>query len=121
MAVKNHGVSEELVEAMFAQIAAFFALPTPEKHKILANKDFRGYTPMKVCPPFSRHPFFSLKWSSLDVEEGGVLILWFLQVGSRRLHPLFHRSPKMFCSVRDVPADCPYVSNFSSENRTFFW
>lgn len=45
--IKEHGVSEQLVEEMFAQNAAFFALPTQEKEKILANKDFRGYTPMK--------------------------------------------------------------------------
>lgn len=47
-AVKEHGVSEELIQAMFAQNRAFFALPEAQKMKIKANKDFRGYTPMKV-------------------------------------------------------------------------
>ena len=54
MAVNNHGVSELLVEEMFAQNSKFFALPTKEKRKILADKNFRGYTPMKVLPKVSR-------------------------------------------------------------------
>ena len=47
-AVKNHGVDEKLADAIFAQNRAFFALPEEEKLKILSDKNFRGFTPMKV-------------------------------------------------------------------------
>lgn len=36
------------MDAAFAQNKAFFALPTEEKLKIASDKNFRGYTPMKV-------------------------------------------------------------------------
>ncbi|MAM00129.1 isopenicillin N synthase family dioxygenase [Hydrocarboniclastica marina] len=47
--VRNHGVSQEMIDAVFLQTQAFFKLPTAEKERInkalsLAN---RGYEPLK--------------------------------------------------------------------------
>ena len=47
-AVRGHGVKDQLVAEVFAQNRAFFALPLAEKRKIIADKNFRGYTPMHV-------------------------------------------------------------------------
>ena len=48
IAVKGHGVDEDLIAEVFRQNKAFFDPPVEEKTKILADDNFRGYTPMKV-------------------------------------------------------------------------
>jgi isopenicillin N synthase-like dioxygenase len=47
--IKNHGVSEELVRAVFAEAAAFFALPPEQKDEInkARSKANRGYEPLQ--------------------------------------------------------------------------
>ncbi|GAB2225347.1 hypothetical protein Droror1_Dr00006139 [Drosera rotundifolia] len=42
----NHGISQELMDEVFAQSKKFFNLPTDEKMKVLKNKISRGYTPL---------------------------------------------------------------------------
>ncbi|CAL5218902.1 g645 [Coccomyxa viridis] len=44
--VANHGVDEALVENVFQENKDFFTLPEPEKRRILADENNRGYTPM---------------------------------------------------------------------------
>jgi isopenicillin N synthase-like dioxygenase len=44
--VSHHGVPEELVAAAFDANRRLFALPVGEKLKLLADKNYRGYTPM---------------------------------------------------------------------------
>lgn len=41
-------MDEDLIAEVFRQNKAFFDLPVEEKTKILADDNFRGYTPMKV-------------------------------------------------------------------------
>ena len=51
--VKNHGIRDEHLEAVFSDIKAFFDLPLEEKVKIHMGKSqiFRGYTPIALWPP----------------------------------------------------------------------
>ncbi|CAM9195486.1 unnamed protein product, partial [Discosporangium mesarthrocarpum] len=42
----NHGVTEELMKAVFDQSKAFFSLPLEDKRLVLADKNNRGFTPM---------------------------------------------------------------------------
>lgn len=42
----DHGISQELMDEVFAQSKKFFDLPTSEKMKLLRNEKNRGYTPM---------------------------------------------------------------------------
>ncbi|KAL3532523.1 hypothetical protein ACH5RR_006044 [Cinchona calisaya] len=44
--VVNHGISQELMDEVFAQSKRFFSLPHKEKMKILRNEKHRGYTPV---------------------------------------------------------------------------
>ena len=41
-------MDEDLIAEVFRQNKAFFDLSVEEKSKIAADKNFRGYTPMKV-------------------------------------------------------------------------
>ncbi|GAA0151920.1 oxidoreductase [Lithospermum erythrorhizon] len=41
----NHGISQELMDEVFAQSKRFFNLPMEEKMKLLRNEKHRGYTP----------------------------------------------------------------------------
>jgi isopenicillin N synthase-like dioxygenase len=47
--VKNHGVSEQLVDDVFAEAAAFFALPAEQKAQVdkANSKANRGYEPLQ--------------------------------------------------------------------------
>ena len=47
--IKNHGVSEALVDDVFAEAAAFFALPTAQKAEVdkAKSKANRGYEPLQ--------------------------------------------------------------------------
>ncbi len=45
--VRNHGVSNELRSAAFTSSRQFFSLPLDEKMQSLADKNNRGYTPMR--------------------------------------------------------------------------
>ncbi len=42
----NHGISEELMEEVFAQSRNFFRLPLDQKMKLLRNEKHRGFTPL---------------------------------------------------------------------------
>ena len=53
-AVKNHGVSEELLGAMFDRSQAFFALPMEDKMGIHINSHNRGYTRVRSLLPAAR-------------------------------------------------------------------
>ncbi|XP_039164746.1 2-oxoglutarate-Fe(II) type oxidoreductase hxnY isoform X2 [Eucalyptus grandis] len=44
--VINHGISQDLMEEVFAQSRRFFGLPLSEKMKLLRNEQYRGYTPL---------------------------------------------------------------------------
>ena len=44
--VRDHGVPKELIDAAFDANRRLFALPVEEKMKLLADGNFRGYTPM---------------------------------------------------------------------------
>ncbi|XP_022749861.1 2-oxoglutarate-Fe(II) type oxidoreductase-like [Durio zibethinus] len=44
--VVNHGISQELMDEVFAQSKNFFHLPLNEKMKVLRNEKHRGYTPV---------------------------------------------------------------------------
>ncbi|XP_076951045.1 azadirone synthase LFS-like isoform X2 [Bidens hawaiensis] len=44
--VTNHGISQELMDQVFAQSKNFFDLPLDEKMKLLRNEKHRGYTPV---------------------------------------------------------------------------
>jgi isopenicillin N synthase-like dioxygenase len=44
--LKNHGVSDRLVERTFAAVADFFALPLDTKLALLADQGFTGYIPV---------------------------------------------------------------------------
>ncbi|KAG8045936.1 hypothetical protein GUJ93_ZPchr0008g12133 [Zizania palustris] len=44
--VVDHGISQELMDAVFAQSKKFFDLPIIEKMKLLRNEKNRGYTPV---------------------------------------------------------------------------
>jgi isopenicillin N synthase-like dioxygenase len=44
--VANHGVPQELVDSVFAQVARFHARPLEEKLKLKINRDNIGYLPM---------------------------------------------------------------------------
>lgn len=47
LAVKNHGVDEDLQAELFEQCGNFFNLPLEEKMQILVDKNNRGYTAYK--------------------------------------------------------------------------
>lgn len=42
----DHGISQELMDDVFAQSKKFFDLPINEKMKLLRDEKNRGYTPM---------------------------------------------------------------------------
>ncbi|KAK7358377.1 hypothetical protein VNO77_00304 [Canavalia gladiata] len=42
----NHGISQDLVDEVFAQSKKLFTLPLQEKMKLLRNDKHRGYTPL---------------------------------------------------------------------------
>ncbi|TYZ57896.1 hypothetical protein PybrP1_010500 [[Pythium] brassicae (nom. inval.)] len=42
----NHGISQELIAQVYAEMAHFFHQPASEKQKVLANEYMRGYTLM---------------------------------------------------------------------------
>ncbi|KAI6703220.1 hypothetical protein NL676_012356 [Syzygium grande] len=44
--VINHGISQELMEEVFAKSRQFFGLPLTEKMKLLRNAKNRGYSPL---------------------------------------------------------------------------
>src|SRR5450755_2071840 len=44
--LKNHGVSDRLVERTFAAVEDFFALPLDNKLALLADQGFTGYIPL---------------------------------------------------------------------------
>lgn len=58
--IKNHGVSQELIDQAYAAAKKFFALPTEEKNKLnieLSGQTLRGYIPMygeNVDPDFTK-------------------------------------------------------------------
>jgi len=45
--VKNHGVPQDLIDAVFEQTAAFHAEPLEEKLKVKVNSSNQGYLPMR--------------------------------------------------------------------------
>jgi isopenicillin N synthase-like dioxygenase len=44
--VVNHGISEEVMDKVFAQSRRMFGLPLSEKMRLLRNEKHRGYTPV---------------------------------------------------------------------------
>lgn len=42
----DHGISQELMDDVFAQSKKFFDLPINEKMELLRDEKNRGYTPM---------------------------------------------------------------------------
>lgn len=42
----NHGIPQELLAQVYAEMANFFHQPASEKQKVLANEYMRGYTLM---------------------------------------------------------------------------
>lgn len=45
--IRNHGISQELIDRMFSTTAQFHALPLDQKLAIQIDKDQTGYLPMK--------------------------------------------------------------------------
>jgi isopenicillin N synthase-like dioxygenase len=43
--VTNHGIQDELLEAVFGESKKFFELPLEEKMLLQRNSGHRGYTP----------------------------------------------------------------------------
>jgi len=71
--IKGHGVDQGLIDAAFAQSAAFYNRPAEEKQRTLATPDwYRGWIPMPPNQPLSRssrlHEQFRLQEEFSDGE-----------------------------------------------------
>ena len=69
-AVKNHGLATDLVEKVFEQVRAFFALPLEEKMKIPQDANDRGYV-----PPFAEKLDLATKNDSKERINFGLEVL----------------------------------------------
>jgi isopenicillin N synthase-like dioxygenase len=56
--IRNHGVDESIMTAIFSAANDFFNLPLEDKMAIDLNRSphFRGYTKLMVCAAFNKMP-----------------------------------------------------------------